>query len=1050
MKFQELMDCYYLSDEDDNRVVYDQLLKMMKKQNVTPVIGAGLSCWAYPLWGALLKKYAKVYGIEDQVDKLLAENQYEEAASCLEEEVTHNKFMRLLEKSFSESKIEEKASEMPEYLRKIPRLFRGSVVTTNFDRVIEYLYQTEGKILPDTVNPSDDFQSDKIERALHQNTPLLVKMHGDINDSKHLVLTREAYDRAYGENPQEPDFERRMPRFLQKILQRNPLLFLGCSLEADRTCSVIKKCADNIQQFAFLELPADTENKEDWLHPLLREGGGKEGRLGEGLRKRIQQITGKMNIQPIWYPHGKHTEALEAFFSQLMEDMSGGGNGNGPSSGILPEASGNYFALHKLLGRDEEVSKIVTALTENQPCCVWVEGAPGIGKTETCKEVYHRIKRSYPGKSWMPFIDITGVKTLADFWDTVARSVGADLPDDLPAEKYPEYLTDQLKAMSDVFSAESDAVRILYFDNWEDIWYGVTKNEEEKTILLKWMRSVGIVGFRILVSTRETAPSVLNDREIHLRPLDKGNLNAERISGDEFCNLDSVRLFCSILDRGITPAEAEDFRQLILQLEGHPLAIVLTATQAKREIGIKDVLARWDQAVQESAIAENRHKSLEIALRVSWESVKENEGAVLIWGLLYYSVKEIPVSVFERLRGDFEEEKWREGVSALIDANLINISQDRTRVSMLLPLKKQFRKFVPEENPIHRECLVKWAECINGLLETAENRKSEERLRAHQIIVEMMPQISHIITLIISQGEASGLTQYLDEIVRNGRNYYRNYLYRIDIMEKMLHFYGGHENEKAGILALLHAISGDLLRRLGRVKEAEEKYAGAEELYKKEKDDLGLANTLQSQGDLLSRLRRVKEAEEKYAGAEELYKKEKNDLGLANTLQSQGDLLRRLGRVKEAEEKYAGAEELYKEEKEDLGLANTLKSQGNLLSRLGRVKEAEEKYAGAEELYKKEKDDLGLANTLKSQGDLLKSQGRIKAAIEQYVMAVGLYEKEKALVGYLYSIAELYECYKKEGAESQAEKVKQLILDNIDRVPYEEVKEYVKEKLDMD
>ena len=96
------------------------------------------------------------------------------------------------------------------------------------------------------------------------------------------------------------------------------------------------------------------------------------------------------------------------------------------------------------------------------------------------------------------------------------------------------------------------------------------------------------------------------------------------------------------------------------------------------------------------------------------------------------------------------------------------------------------------------------------------------------------------------------------------------------------------------------------------------------------------------------------------------------------------------------------------------------------------------------------KNDLGLANTLQSQGDLLKSQGRIKAAIEQYVMAVGLYEKEKTLVGYLYSIAELYECYKKEGAESQAEKVKQLILDNIDRVPYEEVKEYVKEKLDMD
>ena len=999
MKFQELMDCYYLSGEDNNRVVYEQLLEMMEKQNVTPAIGAGLSCWAYPLWGALLKKYAKVYGIEDQVDKLLAENQYEEAASCLEKEVTHNKFMQLLEKSFGESKIKEKASEMPEYLRKIPRLFRGSVVTTNFDRVIEYLYQAEGMTLPDTVNPSDDFQSDKIERALHQNTPLLVKMHGDINDSKHLVLTREAYDRAYGENPQEPDFERRMPRYLQKILKRNPLLFLGCSLEADRTCSVIKKCAGNIQQFAFLELPADTENEEDWLHPLLREGGGKEGRLGEGLRKRIQQITGEMNIQPIWYPHGKHTEALEAFFSQLMKDMSGEGNGNGPSSGpssgILPESSSNYSALHKLLGRDEEVSEIVTALTENQPCCVWVEGAPGIGKTETCKEVYHRIKRSYPGKSWMPFIDITGVKTLADFWDTVARSVGADFPDDLPAERCPGYLTEQLKAMSDVFSVESDAVKILYFDNWEDVWYGVKSNKEEKKILLKWMKNVEMAGVRILVSTRETALSVLNDREIPLRPLDEENLNAERISGDEFRNLDSVRLFCSILDREITPAETEDFRQLILQLEGHPLAIVLTATQAKREIQIKDVLARWDQAVQESAIAGNRHESLEIALRVSWESVKENEGAVLIWGLLYYSVKEIPVSVFERLRGDFEEEKWREGVSALIDANLINISQDRTRVSMLLPLKKQFRKFVPEENPIHRECLVKWAECINGWLETAENRKSEDRLRAHQIIVEMMPQISHIITLIISQGEQSSLIQYLDEIVRNGGNYYRNYLYRTHIVEKMLHFYGGHENDKADILALLHKICGDLLNRLGKVEEAEEKCAVAEELYKKEQSDLGLANTLKSQGDILRHQGKVEEAEEKYAVAEELYKKCQVDQGLANTLLSRGNLLIRQGKVEEAEEKYAVAEELYKKERNACGLANTLLFYGDLLSCQGKVKEAEEKYAVAEKLYKKERDECGLANILLSQGNLLSCQGKVKEAEEKYARAEELYKKEQ-------------------------------------------------------
>ena len=99
----------------------------------------------------------------------------------------------------------------------------------------------------------------------------------------------------------------------------------------------------------------------------------------------------------------------------------------------------------------------------------------------------------------------------------------------------------------------------------------------------------------------------------------------------------------------------------------------------------------------------------------------------------------------------------------------------------------------------------------------------------------------------------------------------------------------------------------------------------------------------------------------------------------------------------------------------------------------GKVEEAEEKYARAEELYKKEQIDQGLANTFRARGDLLMRQESIKAAIEQYVMAAGLYEKVKLPREYQYSMKKLYECYKKEGAESEAEKVKQLIRDNIDR-----------------
>ncbi len=38
------------------------------------------------------------------------------------------------------------------------------------------------------VIPSDDFQSGKIKESLQQNSPLLIKMHGDIKDIEHLLL----------------------------------------------------------------------------------------------------------------------------------------------------------------------------------------------------------------------------------------------------------------------------------------------------------------------------------------------------------------------------------------------------------------------------------------------------------------------------------------------------------------------------------------------------------------------------------------------------------------------------------------------------------------------------------------------------------------------------------------------------------------------------------------------------------------------------------------------------------------------------------------------
>ncbi len=122
MNFQELMDCFFISEEDNNQIAYDDFLKSFKKQNITPIVGAGLSCWAYPLWSKMLVEQAKNYGLESEVNELINENKYEEAASKLENVVTKRGFIRLLQKIFNTSLIEKNKEKRPDYLEPVQDL----------------------------------------------------------------------------------------------------------------------------------------------------------------------------------------------------------------------------------------------------------------------------------------------------------------------------------------------------------------------------------------------------------------------------------------------------------------------------------------------------------------------------------------------------------------------------------------------------------------------------------------------------------------------------------------------------------------------------------------------------------------------------------------------------------------------------------------------------------------------------------------------------------------------------------------------------------------
>ena len=290
MTFQDLMNAFYVNNKLNNTIVYEKLAEQLKRDRITPVIGAGLSVWAgYPLWGNLIRNLAKGTDYEKQVADCLTKGEYEQAASFLEKAYNPNTLMDTLKEEFSPKKLDE--SKRPEYQKLLPQLFKGPFVTTNFDVSLEKLLNA-----PFVVDPKNTFHENETNSRLQTNNRLLIKLHGTIDDPQHMVFTKKSYDLTYGKSKKNPDETKPLPQQLKTIFQSAPPLFLGCSLGSDRTCRVFEKCS-GATGFALLGMP---KTKEEF-------------------NKRRNELD-KMGIKVIWYPKGCH-DAVEVLIEQLAEDV---------------------------------------------------------------------------------------------------------------------------------------------------------------------------------------------------------------------------------------------------------------------------------------------------------------------------------------------------------------------------------------------------------------------------------------------------------------------------------------------------------------------------------------------------------------------------------------------------------------------------------------------------------------------------------------------------------------------------------------------------------
>lgn len=272
-----------------NKKNFEQLVNIYKDNNksIVPFVGAGLSAFAYSTWGQLLEDLNKEIGFEnqDKIHKLIEDSKYEEAADKLCEN-KENLFHQVL-KDFYGHKELVKYNLSNETINILPVLFPESlIITTNFDKVIEKTYANYHI----ECCPAFFYNNELLSRIKQLNNQSVVfKVHGDINsNNENVIFTGSEYDIFYQDTSP-------LVINLQEIMKSKVLLFIGASLNKDRTLDILKKIAQpGINHYAILPCKEDV------------------------VKEKIVELYEKYRIKPILYPETDH-KCVSILLERLLQ-----------------------------------------------------------------------------------------------------------------------------------------------------------------------------------------------------------------------------------------------------------------------------------------------------------------------------------------------------------------------------------------------------------------------------------------------------------------------------------------------------------------------------------------------------------------------------------------------------------------------------------------------------------------------------------------------------------------------------------------------------------
>ena len=253
----EVLNERYLCDQftdnhwfDRNIQRFDQLVDRLEGRDVVPFIGAGLSvAGSFPTWEGHLRGQGRTAGIESaHIENLLAHGEYETVIAEIEAHRGRDVFIQEVRDVFA------RTGEITSTTLLITELFTDTVITTNYDRLIEQAFDTGIPNNYQLLTGEDVLQDAAPDRVS------ILKLHGDIKDPANCILSKNQYNAAYGDS--EIDITLPIPKLLEYYYKNSSLLFLGCSLNNDRSIQVFRaikqKIGDTVfppQHFAIEQAP---------------------------------------------------------------------------------------------------------------------------------------------------------------------------------------------------------------------------------------------------------------------------------------------------------------------------------------------------------------------------------------------------------------------------------------------------------------------------------------------------------------------------------------------------------------------------------------------------------------------------------------------------------------------------------------------------------------------------------------------------------------------------------------------------------------------------